>query len=193
MKLLVISDTHGRIEPISAVIDRMDDIDMLIHLGDFEQDADILAERHGLDLLCVPGNMDGCMNTEQGERILTTEYGDILLTHGHLRDVRWSSDRLVYAAQEKGCRAVFFGHTHRSQYEETDEGIILLNPGSTSLPRDGNPPSYAIVRTSEERLECGIRFISDPCGSDPDDGEEGGKKKIPHGRLRGMLNYSDRF
>ena len=104
MKLLVISDTHGRIEPISAVIDRMDDIDMLIHLGDYEQDAEILAERHGLDLISVPGNMDGCMRLEKGEKILETEYGKILLTHGHLRDARWSEDRLVYAALKKGSR-----------------------------------------------------------------------------------------
>ena len=188
MKLLVISDTHGRIEPISAVIDRMDDIDMLIHLGDYEQDAEILAERHGLDLISVPGNMDGCMRLEKGEKILETEYGKILLTHGHLRDARWSEDRLVYAALEKGCKAVFYGHTHCSLYTRTEEGITVLNPGSTSLPRDGRPPSYAIVRTSEERLECGICYICDE-----EDEKGGGKKKYPHGRLRGMLNYSDRF
>ena len=188
MKLLVISDTHGRIEPISAVIDRMDDIDMLIHLGDYEQDAEILAERHGLDLISVPGNMDGCMRLEKGEKILETEYGKILLTHGHLRDARWSEDRLVYAALEKGCKAVFYGHTHCSLYTETPEGITVLNPGSTSLPRDGRAPSYAVVHTSEERLECGICYIRDE-----EDGQGGGKKKYPHGRLRGMLNYSDRF
>ena len=75
MKILVISDTHGRIEPISAVIDRMGDIDMLIHLGDYEQDAEILAERHRLDLVSVPGNMDGCMRLAESEKILETEYG----------------------------------------------------------------------------------------------------------------------
>lgn len=190
MKLLVISDTHGRIEPISAVIDRMGDIDMLIHLGDYEQDAEILAERHGLDLVSVPGNMDGCMRLAESEKILETEYGKILLTHGHLRDVRWSEDRLVYAAMEKDCKAVFFGHTHCSLYEQSPEGITLLNPGSTSLPRDGNPPSYAIVHTSEERLECGIRYIGNEGGSE---WGQGGKRKYPHGRLRDMLNYSDRF
>ena len=190
MKLLVISDTHGRIEPISAVIDRMGDIDMLIHLGDYEQDAEILAERHGLDLVSVPGNMDGCMRLAESEKILETEYGRILLTHGHLRDVRWSEDRLVYTAMEQDCKAVFFGHTHCSIYEQSPEGITLLNPGSTSLPRDGNPPSYAIVHTSEERLECGIRYIRNEGGSE---GGTGGKKKYPHGRLRDMLNYSDRF
>lgn len=190
MKLLVISDTHGRIEPISAVIDRMDDIDMLIHLGDYEEDAEILAERHGLDKLSVPGNMDGCMRLEKGEKVLETEYGRILLTHGHLRDARWSEDRLVYAALEKNCKAVFYGHTHCSLYKETPKGITVLNPGSTSLPRDGNPPSYAIVHTSEDRLECGIRYIR---GEESSGGDGGGKKKIPHGRLRDMLNYSDRF
>lgn len=191
MKLLVISDTHGRIEPISEVIDRMDDIDMLVHLGDYEQDAEILAERHGLDMISVPGNMDGAMRLEKAEKVLTTEYGRILLTHGHLRDARWSEDRLVYAALEKDCKAVFYGHTHCSLYEQSPEGITILNPGSTSLPRDGNPPSYAIVHTSEERLECGIRYIREP--EDASGSGEGGKKKYPHGRLRGMLNYSDRF
>lgn len=191
MKLLVISDTHGRIGPIADIIDRMDDIDMLVHLGDYDEDAKILAEQFGLDYICVPGNMDGCMRTEEGEKILATEYGRVLLTHGHLRGAGGGTDRLIYAALEKDCKAVFFGHTHRSLFEESPEGVTALNPGSCSMPRDGNPPSYAIVRTSEERLECGICFFGEHKTGGGREGE--GKKKVPEGRLRGMLNYSDRF
>ena len=35
------------------------------------------------------------------------------------------------------------GHTHVLRAEEKD-GIIILNPGSVSIPKEGNPPTYAI-------------------------------------------------
>ena len=36
------------------------------------------------------------------------------------------------------------GHTHVLQAKEVD-GITILNPGSTSIPKEGNPPTYAIL------------------------------------------------
>ena len=35
------------------------------------------------------------------------------------------------------------GHTHVLKAEKRD-GYILLNPGSVSIPKEGNPPTYAI-------------------------------------------------
>lgn len=189
MRLLIVSDTHGRLSHIREALSRMADVDMLIHLGDYEEDAMTLSEEYGLDVISVPGNMDGCGDREEGDRVLVTEWGNILLTHGHLYDVKWDSTRLLYAAEENGCRAVFFGHTHAALYEERD-GITLLNPGSAALPRDGNPPSYAIVRTSEERLECGICYMREP-HADSAGGE--GARPGRTGHLSSLLNYSDRF
>ena len=45
------------------------------------------------------------------------------------------------------------GHTHVLKVEQM-EGYILLNPGSVSIPKEGNPPTYAV-------LEDGIFSIKD--------------------------------
>ena len=36
------------------------------------------------------------------------------------------------------------GHTHVLQAKEI-AGIKILNPGSTSIPKEGNPATYAIL------------------------------------------------
>ena len=45
------------------------------------------------------------------------------------------------------------GHTHVLKAEQM-EGYILLNPGSVSIPKEGNPPTYAVY-------ENGIFTIKD--------------------------------
>ena len=71
-------------------------------------------------------------------------------THGHLYSVNYGIDTLVYAAEEKNCDIVLFGHTHRP-FNEFVEGsfgrpkVHVLNPGSISLPRGGSPRSYMIM------------------------------------------------
>lgn len=45
------------------------------------------------------------------------------------------------------------GHTHVLKAEQR-EGYILLNPGSVSIPKEGNPPTYGI-------LEDGVFTIKD--------------------------------
>ena len=59
----------------------------------------------------------------------------------------------------KGVRAdlALYGHTHRPS-QETRDGVLLVNPGSTSLPKGGNPPTfgfYADGRFSIHELESG--------------------------------------
>ena len=45
------------------------------------------------------------------------------------------------------------GHTHVLRAEQK-EGYILLNPGSVSIPKEGNPPTYGIY-------ENGVFLIRD--------------------------------
>ena len=59
MKFLVISDTHGKIEKALEIYKNIPDIDTIIHLGDYEKDAEALAEILGCDVISVRGNMDG--------------------------------------------------------------------------------------------------------------------------------------
>ncbi len=52
------------------------------------------------------------------------------------------------------------GHTHRPFYENIN-GIIVLNPGSLSYPRqEGHKPSYIIMNIDESgKIDVEIKYI----------------------------------
>lgn len=183
MKILVISDTHGSTGKVLEIWEKLTNVDLIIHLGDYEKDARHLEEILGTPIVSVKGNMDGSYSPDD-YKVIDTEYGKLFLAHGHMHNVKMSPLNLIYQAQELGCKAALFGHTHRPAYEES-HGIRLINPGSLSQPRDGSQGSYAILHISPEEFHCAIVYYTP---SSP-------KKKEPpkKGRLRNMLNYSDRF
>ena len=52
-------------------------------------------------------------------------------------------------AKDRGADIVMYGHTHRPAYSDED-GLITLNPGSISYPRQaGREPSYMIMEIDE--------------------------------------------
>ena len=182
MKIFVISDTHGKTAKVEEVWEKLTGVDLVIHLGDYMEDARHLERILQTEVIAVKGNMDGSYSPDD-YKIVETEFGKLLLTHGNMDNVKMSPLNLIYRAQELGCKAALFGHTHKPAYEETG-GIYLVNPGSLSQPRDGSEGSYAIIHTSPDDFNCAIVYYSSLTP----------KKKPPQsGRLRNMLNYSDRF
>lgn len=185
MKILVISDTHGRMDRVYNLFKKLEDIDMIIHLGDNIKDAIELEERLNIDIRYVLGNNDEFEKNNSDFKymdVIKTQAGKIFITHGHLEGVDFSFNSLFYKAKEQGCNLVCFGHTHRQFYEKFDD-IIFINPGSISKPRDCTEGSYAIIETSEEKENSFdidiIEYTSD--------------KKIAGGYIKNLINYSDRF
>lgn len=82
----------------------------------------------------------------------------VFATHGHRYRVNSTLDYLEQAALEEGCDIALYGHTHASQcaYEN---GIYVMNPGSASCPRDGNPPSYGILDVSSAGVMTNVVFL----------------------------------
>ena len=73
----------------------------------------------------------------------------VLLTHGHYYNVSLGTEQITEDAKERGFDIVMFGHTHRP-YLDDSQGIIVLNPGSLSYPRQqGRKPSYMIIELDE--------------------------------------------
>lgn len=186
MKLFVISDTHGELNKVYEVYKTLTSIDAIIHLGDYFQDAEELKSNLGIDVISVKGNMDESYS-QSDFKILTTECGKLYLSHGHMENVKMKYQNIFYRAEEEGCVAALFGHTHKPVFSEFN-GIHLINPGSLSLPADGTKGSYAIVNTSPEGIQGSIVYY-------------GGEKKntasktpkVQGGYIRSLLNYSDRF
>lgn len=208
MHILILSDTHGDLSRASNVIKKLQKqhpLDLIIHCGDYYHDGTWLNQRTGIPTVCVKGNSDGSFSYDE-YAIVDTEYGSLLVTHGHMEQVGFSQQNLYYKAQEKGCCAAIYGHTHRAVFTETG-GIYLLNPGSLTQPRDGSGGTFGLIVTGPEYFRGYIHRYEDfmaagdgDAGGGPGQGGSGDGKggrdkgaKVKGGYLRKLLNYSDRF
>lgn len=169
MKYLFASDIHGSAYYCQKLMEcyETSQADKLILLGDLlyhgprndlpkeyapKQVITFLNEKKE-DILAVRGNCDGEVDQMVLEFPILSDYSLLLdekieffLTHGH----HYNPENLP------PCRAgsVFaYGHTHIWKAERQGE-IIILNPGSVSIPKGGNPPTYALY-------ECGMISIID--------------------------------
>lgn len=143
MRVLVCSDSHGRLLDVYDAVER-ETPDAVIHLGDHYEDAcDLQRSYSDLPIYAVAGNNDwGC--DANWNSVITLEGVRIYLTHGHQEGVSFTScGRLVERAEAENCALALFGHTH-IVYLHEHTGITVLNPGSISLPRQG-VASYAMV------------------------------------------------
>lgn len=150
MRLLVISDSHGRYERISELIAMHKNIDALIFLGDGLSDLDRAgAYDERFAVFAVKGNCDGISLFGRGaavsESVLELDGYRFLLMHGHTRGVKHSLTNAVYAAIEASADVLLFGHTHEpiekyipseSEYSLT-KPLYLFNPGSLGASGDG--------------------------------------------------------
>ena len=141
MKIAVFSDTHGSTARMLRAAEELRP-DALVHLGDYERDADCLErELPDIPLYLVCGNCDVSPRSPQE---LVVEFGSVraLLCHGHRYAVDWGRlDSMVYAAQEKGCALVLYGHTHHAENAEIG-GVKLVNPGTAGR---GSALSFALL------------------------------------------------
>jgi hypothetical protein len=151
MKILIVSDTHRLDGNLKKVIEKTEPLDMLIHLGDSEGSEVKIAGwvNEGCELEMVLGNNDFFSNLEREKEIMIGRYR-VLLTHGHYYNVSLGVERLEQEARYRQIDIVMYGHTHRPFYE-VNKGLIVLNPGSLSYPRqEGRKPSYMLMEIDEE-------------------------------------------
>ena len=144
MRVLIVSDTHRDNDNYFKVIEKIKDIDLVIHCGDAEGSEYSISQAAGCETHIVLGNNDFFSDLP---REIETQIGDyrVLITHGHTYCVAMGSERIKEEAIIRGFDIVMFGHTHRPLLE-IDDDIIALNPGSLSYPRqDGRRPSYMIM------------------------------------------------
>lgn len=151
MKVLVLSDTHGNLEKeYLNKIKRDNNFDMLIHCGDCCKDLKYIINQIGISkYINVCGNCDFNRSEKDIEKVQICGKS-IIITHGHVFDVKRDLDKLKYYAENENADIVLFGHTHRA-YSCYDNGILYFNPGSTCLPTYGNR-SYGIITIDDEGL-----------------------------------------
>ncbi|GAA6427192.1 metallophosphoesterase family protein [Dielma fastidiosa] len=153
MKILVMSDSHGKNKVMDKVIEaHQNHVDLMLHCGDIETPEDIYPQ-----LITVRGNNDYYYDYPEA-KIIKAEQHRILLIHGNQS---YYGNRLQFLAKkalENTCDIVCYGHTHVASLDEVS-GITLLNPGSLWHSRDGRNPSYAILTLGDERIHVEFNFL----------------------------------
>jgi len=164
LKIIVLSDTHGEYRRLEQVVRQHEDADKFIHLGDGERDVDrlfsMMPQVQG-KFCYLNGNCDyGLLYEGMSSLTLPLPYGhQIFAAHGHKFQVKFSTARIVYEARQCQADIVLYGHTHVSDCRYED-GIYIINPGSLGLPRDGKPPSYALLDISEKGVLPNLVWLS---------------------------------
>ena len=149
MRILVMSDSHGRGENMIRCVEQVEPQHVLF-LGDGLSDFAALRRRFpDLPMDAVPGNCDWS-STEEPERFIELGGKRILMLHGHTRGVKYSLMNANYAARELGADVLLYGHTHCPMVD-FDGTLYVMNPGSIG---DRHAPSYGIITINRETFDC---------------------------------------
>ena len=158
-RILIVSVTHGRLNYFKEMLARTGKPDRLIHLGDSEGQQDEIARLAGCPVDIVRGNCDYSSDLAQDKLIEIGKYR-VFLTHGHRYQVNFGIQTLKEAALLRGADIAMYGHTH---YPENSVygGIIVVNPGSVSQPRQLNhKPTYGILTVDDSgKLDVRIQYV----------------------------------
>jgi putative phosphoesterase len=153
-KLLALSDTHGDVRSLKAVLQwakgMLQDgaIRTAVFLGDGA--GDLAPAVTGAEFFCewklVRGNNDFDFSIPEAGVL---DFGDrrFFLCHGHRYALYNGYYTLAAAARKAEADAALFGHTH-VPYCKTMNGIELINPGSIGRPRSRAGASFAVIECS---------------------------------------------
>jgi putative phosphoesterase len=144
MKILIISDTHGRNLNVLNTIERVSSIDLLIHLGDYGGGEAYIEAMAPCPVEMVAGNNDFYNGLPKDKMIHIGKY-TIMLTHGHRYGVSYNTSDILETGKKNQADIIMFGHTHVPLIDLSHE-VWLINPGSLALPRQyGRVPTFIIM------------------------------------------------
>lgn len=159
MKVLFISDTHGSLAEVKTIVERESPLSQIVHAGDVLHHrprnplldgftpADLAVYLTELNnVVYVRGNCDAdvdqmVLGLSKMPREQIVDLGDyrVYVCHGDQQPEAAS----VVVAKYQGAQIVVSGHTHISVLKR-ERGVVVLNPGSTVLPKDGTA-SYGLL------------------------------------------------
>ena len=158
MKVLICSDTHRKHDNYLKVVENEGPLDFLIHCGDTEGGEYLISNAADCHCEIVMGNNDFFSNLPR-ESLFNLGGRKVWVTHGHNYYVSLDTAIIKEEAMARGANVVMFGHTHRPLIEE--EGLLCINPGSLSYPRQSNHrPSYVILNIDKnDKWNLEIKYL----------------------------------
>lgn len=149
MKILALSDSHGRSDNLGRAVELNHDVDAIIHLGDGYRDLKYV-NLPDVPIYRVRGNGEEWFSMRENnvprELFLEFDGVKILIMHGHTHSIKSGFDGAIEYALERDADILLFGHTHTALERYIPEGtsigrrvskrgLYLFNPGSIGEPR----------------------------------------------------------
>ncbi len=153
MKIGVISDTHGHLDP--QVRELFAGVDHILHGGDIGHAAVILALEELAPVTAVLGNTDVGLDFKETEVVLLE--GRKFLLH-HIVNVTASADAIQQRLLRERPAVVVFGHTHKPFCREIGE-TLFCNPGYAGKPRFNLPRSVAILTSDADGVRAEFKQL----------------------------------
>jgi len=163
MLIGLISDTHipDREDKLPiTILEAFKDVELIIHAGDLIS-IEVKEELEKIaPVLAVQGNMDRTYNIDLPKSLTKTiEDVKIGVNHGEVYP-RGDTQQLYYIARELDVEVLISGHTHQAFIEQIDE-ILLLNPGSPTVPRLTDP-TVMLMTIEKEKIDVEVKKIGAP-------------------------------
>ena len=167
MKYMFASDVHGSAYYCRLMLEKYkeEQAERLVLLGDLLYHGprndlpkeyapkEVIKMLNGMknDIYAVRGNCEAEVDQMVLEFPVMADYAILVLngltffaTHGHL----FNQDQMPPL---KAGDILVHGHTHLLKAEKVN-GHYILNPGSTSIPKGGNPATYAILDEQDFKI-----------------------------------------
>jgi len=162
MLIGVVSDTHSRPLPKQLIKD-FQNVDFIVHAGDFCETADYEALKKIKDLKAVYGNMDSLELRKRLPRKVIIPCGkfSIGVFHGE-GPAHTVLDKVRNEFLKDKVDAVVFGHSHQAINQQIN-GVLYFNPGS---PNDvcASYCSYGVLDVSGNEVQGKIVTVKQENG-----------------------------
>ncbi|MBQ3005089.1 MAG: YfcE family phosphodiesterase [Clostridia bacterium] len=154
MRILVLSDSHGKQYNIFDAIDAEKDVKNIIFLGDGLYDIEKAEKKYShKNFYKVKGNCDSFVWLDIPASEMREFYGKkIFFTHGHEFNVKFGDAALFNHAAYSGADIILYGHTH-SPVTECRNGYHILNPGSIGEKK------YAVIDIVNNGIMCILKSL----------------------------------
>ena len=146
MKIGIISDTHGFLDPRVEKI--FAGVDHILHAGDIGDAMIELELKFIAPVTVVLGNTDAGLDFPL--TAVRTLAEKTFLVH-HIVNPHALLPDLVGRIECEKADAVIFGHTHKA-YVETVDGVLFFNPGYAGKPKPGAERSVAMLHLDGKKI-----------------------------------------
>lgn len=158
MKVGIVSDTHGSIERAVEALKEIEDLELIIHLGDLVDDAKRMEKEMDIEVIYVRGNCDYSDTDVDYDKTIDIKGKKIFMTHGHEYNVKMGVSNIFYRGKEENADIILFGHSHMST-KVLHEDVLILNPGSPQEPRNGSKKSIGLIEILDNDIKGQIILL----------------------------------